>query len=98
MDKNFSELIEYLDDKFSGVDKKFSGVDGKLVDLDGKIEELKENKADKSDINELMSTIDAYAKKADTYFQEMVMLAHKVDRHEKWFQQIADKLGIKLEY
>ena len=68
MDKNFSELIEYLDDKFSGVDKKFSGVDGKLVDLDGKIEELKENKADKSDINELMSTINAYAKKADTYF------------------------------
>lgn len=105
MDKDYSELIEYLDKKFSGidqnfsgVDKKFSGVDGKLIDLDGKIEELKENKADKSDINNLMDAIDAYAKKADTYFQEMVMLAHKVDRHEKWFQQIADKLGMKLEY
>ena len=98
MDKDYKELIEYLDKKFSGVDKKFFGVDGKLIDLDGKIEELKENKADKSDINELMNTIDAHAKKADTYFQEMVMLAHKVDRHERWFQQIAEKLGIKLEY
>jgi len=28
----------------------------------------------------------------------MVMLARKVDRHEKWIQQIAEKLGIKLEY
>ena len=42
--------------------------------------------------------IDAYAKKADAYFQEMVMLSHKVDRHEKWIKQLADKLGIKLEY
>jgi uncharacterized coiled-coil DUF342 family protein len=45
-----------------------------------------------------MSAVDSYAKKADAYFQEMVMLSHKVDRHEKWFHQIAEKLGIKLEY
>jgi len=25
-------------------------------------------------------------------------LSHKVDRHEKWFQQVAEKLDIKLEY
>ena len=37
-------------------------------------------------------------KKADTYFQEMVMLSHKVDRNEKWIQQLSNKLGIKLEY
>ena len=98
MNKDFSELIEYLDKKFSGVDKKFSGVDEKLIDLDNKMGELKENKADKSDINNLVNAIDAYAKKADAYFQEMVMLSHKVDRHEKWFHLIADKLGIKLEY
>jgi len=28
----------------------------------------------------------------------MVALTAKVDRHEKWIQQIADKLGIKLEH
>ena len=98
MDKDFSELIEYLDKKFSGVDEKFTSTDGKLIDLDKKIEEIKENKADKSDVNDLMNAIDDYAKKADTYFQEMVMLSHKVDRHEKWFHQVAEKLGIKLEY
>ena len=52
----------------------------------------------RKDFSDLQSSIDVYAKKADDYFQEMVMLAHKVDRHEKWIQQIADKLNVKLEY
>ena len=42
------------------------------------------NLATKNDINELLNAIVAYANKADTYFQEMVMLSHKVDRHERW--------------
>jgi uncharacterized coiled-coil DUF342 family protein len=42
--------------------------------------------------------VDKYAKKADTYFQEMVMLSHKLEQHEKWFHQVAEKLGLKLEY
>ena len=41
---------------------------------------------------------DEAEKSADSYFQEMVMLSHKVDRHEKWLHQVADKLGIKLGY
>ncbi len=48
--------------------------------------------------SDLETSVDAYAKKADTYFQEMLMLSHKLDRHEKWIQQIAERLGIKLEY
>ena len=52
----------------------------------------------KESFSDLQTAVDTYAKKADAYFQEMLMLANKVDRHEKWFHQIADKLGIKLEY
>lgn len=84
MDKDFSELIEYLGERFTKIDNK--------------LENLEREKADKSDIHELMKSIDTYAKKADTYFQEMVMLSHKVDRHEKWIQQLAEKLGVNLEY
>ena len=29
--------------------------------------------------------------------QEMKMLSIKVDRHERWILQIADKLGLQLE-
>ena len=38
------------------------------------------------------------AKKADTYFQEMLMLSKKVERQERWIQIIAEKVGVKLEY
>lgn len=84
MDQNQSELIKYLDEKFFNIDTK--------------LEKLQEDKSDKTDVNELMTSLDTYAKRADAYFQEMVVLSHKVDRHEKWFHQIAEKLGIKLEY
>ncbi len=56
------------------------------------LEELRE------DFRGLQTSVDAYANKADAYFQEMVMLSHKVDRLEKWIQEIASKVGIKLEY
>lgn len=84
MNQDSKELIEYLSQRFDKIDSA--------------VDYLKENKADKSDVNNLMNAVDAYAKKADTYFQEMVMLSHKIDRHEKWFHLVAEKLGIKLEY
>lgn len=105
MNQDFSELIEYLDEKFTSVDEKFVEIGKKFIMIsekftkaEEKLDILQNTKADKSDINELMNAIDSYAKRADTYFQEMVMLAHKVDRHEKWIRQIAEKLGVKLDY
>ena len=53
--------------------------------------------ATRGDINKLLNSIDAYANKADTYYQEMVMLSHKVDRHERWILQLAEKLGVTLK-
>jgi len=73
----------------------------KLIEVFATREEMKEIVADlvtKEEFSTLLTSLDAYAQKADTYFQEMVMLAHKVDRHEKWIQQLAEKLGIKLAY
>jgi len=67
-------------------------LDEKFVRIDQKFDEMKK------DFVVLQTSVDAYAKRADAYFQEMVALSHKVDRHEKWFHQIAEKLGIKLEY
>lgn len=52
----------------------------------------------RKDFSDLQKSVDAYAVKADAYFQEMTMLSEKVNRHDKWLLQIADKLGIKLEY
>jgi len=98
MAKDFLELTQYLSQRFDKVDTDIDYLKGKIDEMDSDITDFKENKADKTDIDNLLNAVDAYAKKADTFFQEMVMLSHKVDRHEKWFHLIAEKLGIKLEY
>ncbi len=67
-------------------------LDEKFIRIDKRFDEVKE------DFTGLQTAVDAYAKKADTFFEEMVALSHKVDRHEKWLHQVAEKLGIKLEY
>ena len=56
-----------------------------------------EEKNQKS-FSDLITSVDGYSKKADIYYQEMMMLSVKVDRHEKWLQQIAEKLNLKLNY
>lgn len=78
MEKNFQELIEYLDNKFIDIDRRFDNMNKKFDDL--------------------QTSVDSYAKRADAYFQEMTMMAHKIDRHEKWIQKLAHKLGVELEY
>jgi len=92
MTKDLSELVEYLDKKFTGIDKRFEFVDSQIGELRSDFTTLRER------VDAMYSGLDAYAKKADTYFQEMLMLATKVDRHEKWLHQVAEKLGVKLEY
>ncbi len=77
MNNDFSELIQYLDEKF--------------IDVKKDIGELKIN------FNNLTNAVDAYAHKADAYFQEMVALSHKVDRLEKWILEIAEKVGVHLK-
>lgn len=96
MNNDFSELIQYLDEKFEKVASKEATIDlsNRVISLEEKVKTL----ATKEDFNNLLTAIDAYAQKADTYFQEMVMLSHKVDRHETWLREIAEKLGIKLKY
>ena len=75
----------------------------KIIEANGEVFPSKEDFESfkdemKQSFSDLQTSVDAYAKKADAFFQEMVMLSHKVDRHEKWFHQIAEKLGLKLEY
>ncbi len=72
--------------------KAFQEVFPTKEELDAFREEMRQ------EFSDLQTSVDAYAKRADEYFQEMVMLSHKVNRHEKWIQTLAEKLGVKLEY
>lgn len=76
--------------------KKLIGAEQEVFPTKTDFESFKESV--REDFSNLQTSVDAYTVKADNYFQEMVVLSHKVDRHEKWLQQIAEKIGIKLEY
>lgn len=41
----------------------------------------------KHSFSDLQSSVDRFAKKADAYFQEMVMLSHGVNRMEDWIHK-----------
>lgn len=49
-------------------------------------------------INELRNDVDGYAKQAETYMQEMLAISHKMDRLERWINEIAEKTGVRLTY
>lgn len=95
MDDKFYDKKE-LDAKFSEVDdsftKMFVEMDKRFKNIEDRLDEMKQ------DYSNLQSSVDAYAKKADAYFQEMVVLTHRVDRLESWAQKISNKLGIQLEF
>lgn len=54
--------------------------------------------ASKKQFDQVMNSIDGLSKLITDYHQEMMMLAHKVDRMERWIHQIAKKTGVKLSY
>lgn len=66
------------------------------------LKELKEDFTTKKEFNEFkdksLTNQDKILKKLNTNSQEETMSSQKVDRHEKWFEKISQKLDIKLEY
>jgi hypothetical protein len=59
-----------------------------------------ETRFDKVDneIRETKLSVGELAGNLKDYHQELLLLAHKVDRLERWIQQVAQKTGVTLEY
>ena len=71
----------------------------KLIEAEREVFTTKEDFEEiKQMFSNLQSSVDAYAKKADTYFQEMTAMRHAINRHEEWIKKIADKIGVKLDF
>jgi phage host-nuclease inhibitor protein Gam len=57
-------------------DKRFGEIDKELAKI--------HDENDKT-----LNAVEAYAKRAETFMQEMLALAHKVDRLEQWILKVA---------
>ena len=72
--------------------KKLTDVFATRLEFDTKFDAMHQSFSD------LQTAVDAYAKKADTYFQEMAAMRHAINRHEEAIKKIAEKTGVKLDY
>ena len=98
MDKDFSELTEYLGQKFDKIDERFNK-------FDERFDELPKIFATKQDVNGLRESVQALTISVDRLVgavsdlkTEYAAITNQINRHEKWFHIMAEKLGIKLEY
>lgn len=101
MEKDFSELIEYLDGKFQKTATKedLDKISAFVVSNGEDIKEIKQEISElKESVQSLVVSIDKLVKAVDGLRTEYAMVKNQVARHEKWLVQMADKLGIKLEY
>lgn len=98
MKKEFSELVRYLDKKFARLENDISKLQKKTITIEDRVIKIEEKMATKVEMNKLLDAVDAYMKQGEDYRQELVMLSHRVDRHEKWLEEIAKKLGMRLDY
>ncbi len=63
------------------------------------VEDLKQNIIGlQESIQALIVSVDKLVKAVSDLKTEYAVITNQVNRHEKWFHQIADKLGVKLEY
>ena len=72
--------------------KLFGYLDKEFKSVNSNFEDLSEN------FHNLQSSVDAYAKQVEIYHQESIARDAKVDRLERWIEQLATKTGVKLEH
>jgi len=80
-------LVDFLAVKFDEVNAK---LDQKADKSDLAL------KADKSDIDAVLTRVAQLGNKLDDYRAEQINMQRQVDKHERWHFQVAEKTGVKL--
>jgi len=100
MNQDLSELVAYLDKKFEETAKKS---DLNKLATSSELESFRENTEKeisslRDDIRTLTTAIDRLVKSVEVLSDEYSSISVRIDRHERWLQQVADKVGVKLDY
>lgn len=93
IDKRFEQQAKRIDNRFEQQDLWISK---RLYEQEERFNKRIEEFDRKYD--NIMTGIDRLAKILETYYQEHLALGVKVDRHEEWIRQVAEKMGIQLKY
>jgi len=73
----------------------------KLSEVLATKEDIKDLKSDMNALRELVQaltlSVDKLVKAVETLNQEYTIIKNDIERHERWFKLVANKLGIDLE-
>lgn len=61
-----------------------------------KVDKTLETKADSSDMQQVLKTLDKIAKQQEIDNDERLVMGHQLDRLDRWVHEVADKIGHKL--
>jgi archaellum component FlaC len=104
MDKRFDDLVglmsKFANDvqaRFDQQDSRFDQQDARFDQQDSRFDRIEE-RLDRLEASHdrLMNTIDGFVKRIDDYETELAARDHKIDRLERWIEQIAHKTGVTL--
>ena len=99
-DKNgkgeYKELIDFLSVKFDKIDQHFEQVDDHFGQIETQLEKIEKGKADKSDIDKVLTRIAIVGNKTDDNRAEQIGMQKQIDKHEKWHFRTAAKIGLDL--
>lgn len=83
IDKRFDDLTALMSQFANDVQRKFEEHDDEFRKLNQKYDHL-------------LNTIDGFIGRIDRYETELAARDHKIDRLERWIEQIANKTGVSL--
>ena len=97
MDKQFDDLTALMSKFADDVNARFDQQDARFDQQDARLDRI-EARLDKLEASHsrLMDTIDGFIKRIDEYETELVARDHKIQRLERWIEQIAEKTGVEL--
>lgn len=93
---------EYFDQQLKGLATKSDFDNLKTfiqqnVAIKDDIQALKTELPNKENFSQLQTSVDGLAKLTKHYYEEVTVLRGRVERIEKWIQDVALKLGLKYE-
>lgn len=92
MQKGLNEVYNKLAEMDAKLDQKPNKEEVELM-----IEQKLSRKADKSDVERILTRVSMVGANVDDYRSDQFDMRRKVERHEKWHHQTADKIGIELK-
>ena len=90
--KNNKRLEQKVEQKMNSLLTEVLTTNEKVERLEGKVDGLQEM------VQSLVISVDKLVKALHDLSTEYAMIKHQTDRHEKWIQEIAGKIGFNLSY